>query len=223
VEEFERALAEREMIVIARDVVPDAATYHTLIQAYAYQGDLRACLETLSDMLSTPASSLYHHHDGRQAKEKGVEGKDKGERRQFAASLAAFRAIFLGFARHGVVATSNPPPPTTTLPTIHGDKEKDPQWTLPALEALFARFLDLPHDTPLREPTLFWLVSAFSRTSGHQDSDSDSSLLLLRSVFECVEARFGSSALRLTQGDGGERTRLGRLARIRERVFSGSL
>jgi pentatricopeptide repeat protein len=211
--EVERALAEREMIVIARDVAPDAATYHTLIQAYAYRGDLRGCLETLSEMLSTPASSLYHHHDERQVEEKGGKEKDKG---QFAASLAAFRAIFLGFSRHGVTA-SNPP-------TIHEDKEEDPQWTLQTLEALFARFLDLPHNTPLREPTLFWLVSAFSRTSGHQDSDSDSdSSLLLRSVFERVEARFGSSALSLTQGDGEERTRHGRLARIRERVFSGSL
>ena len=225
-EELE-ALAEREMIVIARNVVPDAATYHTLIQAYAYRGDLRACLETLSDMLSAPASSLsdhhhhhhHHHHDERQAKEKEGEGKDEGQRRRFTASLAAFRAIFLGFARHGVVAASNNPPPTTTTTTTTHTIHEDPQWTLPTLEALFARFLDLPHDTPLREPTLFWLVSAFSRTSGHQDSDADSSLLL-RSVFERVEARFGSSALRLTQG-GGE-SRRGRLARIRERVFSGS-
>lgn len=224
-EELE-ALAEREMIDIARDVVPDAATYHTLIQAYAYQGDLRACLEMLSDMLSAPPSSLYHrHHDECQAKEKEGEGKDKGQQRRFTASLAAFRAIFLGFARHGVVATSNPPPTktTTTIHTIREDEEKeDPQWSLPTLEALFARFLDLPRDTPLREPTLFWLLSAFSRTSDHQDSDSDSDSLL-QSVFERVEARFGSSALSLTQGDGEERARRGRLARIRERVFSGSL
>jgi pentatricopeptide repeat protein len=219
-EELE-TLAEREMIVIARDVVPDAATYHTLIQAYAYQGDLRACLETLSDMLSAPASSFYRpYHDERHAEEKGAKGKDKGQRRQFTVTLAAFRAIFLGFARHGVVATDNNPLPLTTTTTtitltIHEDKEA--QWTLPTLEALFARFLDLPHDTPLREPTLFWIVTAFSRTSGHEDLDSS---LLLRSVFERVEARFGSSALSLTQG-GGE-SRRGRLARIRERVFSGS-
>jgi len=225
-EEFERALAEREMIVIARNVVPDAATYHTLIQAYAYQGDLRACLETLSDMLSAPASSLYHHdyHNESQTKERGKGKEDEGQRRKFTASLAAFRAIFLGFARHGVAASNNPPPTTTSTTTVHEDREEeiiDPhQWTLPTLEALFARFLDLPHDTPLREPTLFWLVSAFSRTStsGQQDS-------LLRSVFERVEARFGSSALRLTQGDGddGESSRRGRLTRIRERVFSGDI
>ena len=218
-EELE-ALTEREMIVIARDVVPDAATYNTMIQAYAYQGDLRACLETLSDMLSVPASSLYHHHhDEHQTKEKEVKGKGKGQRRQFTASITAFRAIFLGFARHGVDAASNPPPTTTTTHPFHEDKEKeDPQWTLPTLEALFARFLDLPHDTPLREPTLFWLVSAFMRTSGHKDLDPNSdSSLLLRSVFERVEARFGSSALRITLGEDGERR--GRLARIREGVF----
>ena len=206
VEEFERMLAEREMIVIARDVVPDTATYHTLIQAYAYQGDLRACLEALSDMLSAPASSLYrHHHD---------ERKDEGQGRQLTPSLTAFRAIFLGFSRHGVAASN---PATTSTPTISGDEENDEdvdQWTLPTLEALFARFLDLPHDTPLREATLFWLMSAFSRTSGNED--------VLRSVFERVEARFGSSALRFTQqGDGGD-SRRGRLVRLRESVFSGS-
>ena len=204
-EEIERELAEREMIVIARDVVPDAATYHTLIQAYAYRGDLRACLKTLSDMLSAPASSLYHHDDERCAK-----GIDKGqERRQFTSSLTAFRAIFLGFARHGVAASNSDPP---TLTIDEDEKKDDPQWTLPTLEALFARFLDLPHDTPLREPTIFWLVSAFLRTSREDSS------LVLRSVFERVEARFGPSALRLTQGDGGE-SRRGRLARIRESVF----
>jgi hypothetical protein len=229
-EGLERTLAERELIVIARDVVPDVATYHTLIQAYAYQGDLRPCLETLSDMLSAPVSSLHHHHQYHHD-EKG-EGKGKGQRRRFIASLASFRAIFLGFARHGVASSSNPTR-TTTSTTIHEEREKeaeDPQWTLPTLEALFSRFLDLPHDTPLREPTLFWLVSAFLRTSGqqhqHQQDASSSSLLLLRSVFERVEARFGSSALRLTRGDcdGWESSsgRGGRLARIRERVFSDS-
>ena len=200
-EELERELVEREMIVIAPDVVPDAATYHTLIQAHAYQGDLRSCVETLTDMLSAP-----HLDDGTQP---GKEGTGRG--RQFAASLATFRAIFLGFARHGV---------TTTDDDEDRDKEEEkdaPQWTLPTLEALFDRFLDLPHDTPLREPTLFWLVSAFARTSG---VDGHGTSLLLRSVFERVEARFGSSALKLTRGGDDAAIRRGRLARIRERVFS---
>ena len=213
-EELESALAEREMIVIAREVVPDAATYHALIQAYAYQGDLRACLETLTDMLSAPlpSSSSLHPHP------------DKAKRRRYTASLVAFRAIFLGFARHGIVLSSPP-----TIPT-NEDKDKEQQgpsqWTLPALEALFDRFLDLPRDTPLREPTLFWLVSAFVRTSGGGGGSSgsdaggdDDTSLLLRSVFERVEARFGSSASMLTRGDEGA-SRRGRLARIRERVFS---
>ena len=218
-EELERTLAEREMIVIARDVVPDAATYHTLIQSHAYEGDLRTCLETLTDMLSAPLSALLDREG-----KGGAEGK-----RQFTASLAAFRAIFLGFSRHGVVL-SDPPDSTTTTTSSSTtssssfssnqdkDNDQEPQWTLQTLEALFDRFLDLPHDTPLREPTLFWLVSGFARTSGGSSQDTS---LLLRSVFERVEARFGSSALKLTRvgGDDGV-TRRGRLARIRERVFS---
>jgi hypothetical protein len=201
-EELESVLAEREMIVIARDVVPDAATYHTLIQAHAYQGDLRECLETLTDMLSAPLSALLGHE------EKG-KGTGQQQRHQFTASLTAFRAIFLGFSRHGLVLSD---PPTSP------NEEQEPQWTLPTLEALFDRFLELPHDTPLREPTLFWLVSAFARTSGGSSQDT---CLLLRSVFERVEARFGTSALMLTRGGGdGGVARRGRLARIRESVFS---
>jgi pentatricopeptide repeat protein len=207
-EELESTLAEREMIVIARDVVPDAATYHTLIQAHAYHGDLRACLEMLTDMLSAPLSALLDRE--------GEGGA--GGRRQFTASLAAFRAIFLGFSRHGVVLSDPPDSTTTTTSNEDKDKEQELQWTLPTLEALFDRFLDLPHDTPLREPTLFWLVSGFARTSGGSSQDTS---LLLRSVFERIEARFGSSASKLTRGGGDDGVaRRGRLARIRERVFS---
>ena len=171
---LEASLAEREMVLIARDVVPDAATYHILIQACAYHGDLRGSLEMLADMLLSASGSASH--------------------------LTAFRAIFLGFARHGVV--SPPPPPNSNAnalpPTISSS-----EWTLQTLEALFARFLELelPRDTRPRENTLFWLVSAFARTSRH---DAD----VLRRVFERVEGRFGNVW-------GG-----GRLARIREKFIS---
>jgi hypothetical protein len=101
-----------------------------------------------------------------------------------ASRLTAFRAIFLGFARHGIVTPS----------TIASE------WTLPTLEALFVRFLELEDSRP-RENTLFWLVSAVARTSGN---DAD----VLRGVFERVEGRFGYVWGR------------GRLARIRERFIS---
>jgi len=73
-------------------------------------------------------------------------------------------------------------------------------WTLPTLEALFARFLDLPPDTPLREPTLYWLVNAFARTSAGGSQEESS--LVLRDVFERVEARFGSPVLNISGGMG---------------------
>jgi len=86
------------------------------------------------------------------------------------------------------------------------------EWTLTTLEALFAQFLELPRDTLLREDTLFWLVSAFGRTSGDDP-------VVLRRVFESVEDRFGRSASSLTFGGANQR---GRLGRIRERVFLAS-
>jgi len=172
-EELEATLAEREMVLIAHDVVPDAATYHILIQAYAYHGDLRGCLEMLADMLSASVT----------------------EKR-----LTAFRAIFLGFARHGT---------TTTKPNANSARPPS-EWTLQTLDALFVRFLELElsPDTRPRENTLFWLVSAFARTSGN---DAD----VVRGVFERVEGRFGY--VWTSSGEAGGR---GRLARIRERFIS---
>ena len=174
-EELEAALAEREKVFIARDVVPDAATYHILIQACAYHGDLRGSLEMLADMLSTCTDITTSS----------------------ASRLTAFRAIFLGFARHGV------PPSSSTTTTDAIPTEPPPEWTLTTLEALFVRFLELElsGNTRPRENMLFWLVSAFARTSAH---DAD----VLRRVFERVEDRFGHVW-------GG-----GRLARIREKYIS---
>ena len=265
-EELEFALAEREMIVIAHEVVPDRATYHTLILAHSYHGDLRACLGTLSDMLSTPVPalmtahppllSLHHDKDERQSRRRHA-----GAQGEFIASLAAFRAIFLGFARHGVVEHSSPPsssslpqkyhhlpsphrPRSISTSQNHDDDDDDQQrrrpyplttshhrhhnplltnsnnaldadseWTLQTLEALFARFLELPRDTRLREPTLFWLVSAFARTSGRDAA-------VLRRVFEWIEDRFPSAIALTRGGTGGAVSQRGRLARIRHRVFS---
>jgi hypothetical protein len=286
-EELENALAEREMFFISHEVVPDAATYHTLILAHAYHGDLRGCLETLTDMLSAPApltgtvpfpSSLpLLSHRIHKEDERDGDGHDGGG---FIASLSAFRAIFLGFARHGVAeqssistptssssslppkdhihlasidnstslftAASAPPlPPFTTQKHHHRQQHHSPssftdhrsshshttnttgnnsddvpiggessEWTLTTLEALFARFLELPRDTRLRESTLYWLVCAFARTSGRDGA-------VLRRVFERVEDRFtvASGLICGSSDESGRSSRQGRLARIRGRVF----
>jgi hypothetical protein len=179
-EELEAALAEREMVFIAHDVVPDAATYHVFIQAYAYHGDLRGCLEMLADMLSASTTTAV----------------------STASHLTAFRAIFLGFARHGTTTTK--PKPNARAAWLPSE------WTLPTLEALFVRFLELElsRETRPRETTLFWLVSAFARTSGNNAD-------VLRGVFERVEGRFGY--VWTSSGAAGGR---GRLARIREKFIS---
>ncbi|KAI9511262.1 hypothetical protein F5148DRAFT_1280956 [Russula earlei] len=224
---LESALSEREMIFIAREVVPDVVTYHILIQAHGFQGDLRACLETLADMISasapSPPSSPGRDDDEREQREARAQGEGQRRRQRLTASLPAFRAIFLGFARHGVAGI---PAPASSRPSTDGhrttegdapaslapenDDGVESAWTLATLETLFAQFLELPRDTPLRENTLFWLVSAFVRTSGHDP-------VVLRRVFERVEGRFVPAALALTCGGANRR---GRLARIRERVFS---
>jgi hypothetical protein len=218
----EGRLAEREMIVIAPQVVPDIATYHILIQAYAYRGDLYACLEALTDMLTSFSHSANGDGDGGPPISR--LRRDNQQETLSTPTTTIFRALFLGFARHGVShpsSSSSPRPcpsshssiqrrhPTTTTTTtligsIKNNNNHD-SWTLTTLQALFERFLDLPRDTHLRETVLYWLVTAFARTSGNDAA-------VLRDVFERVEGRFGH----------GPRWWRGRLARIREKVFSSS-
>ncbi|KAI0253062.1 hypothetical protein BJV78DRAFT_1123598 [Lactifluus subvellereus] len=208
---LESTLAEREMVVIAPGVVPDAATYHILIQAYAYHGDLRASVETLTDMListSTTSPAPLSRLRGNYQQKQKQGGSSPPVTATRSSSLTAFRAIFLGFARHGVLSprasSSSSTAPSESLFGTTSRSRSGSEWTLATLEALFARFLELPRDTPLRETVLFWLVSAFARTSGHDAA-------VLRDVFERVEGRFG-------YGRSGRWS--GRLARIREKVFS---
>jgi hypothetical protein len=197
---LESTLAEREMVVVAPEVVPDTATYHILIQAYAYHGDLRASVETLTDMLSASTPHLLSGNQNQQQQEEQETSSPVTAPRR--SSLTAFRAIFLGFARHGVLSPRAFSSASSSESLVGISTSSSSEWTLATLEALFARFLELPHDTPLRENVLFWLVSAFARTSGNDAA-------VLRDVFERVEDRFGC-------GHGWS----GRLARIRERVFS---
>ncbi|KAI0260520.1 hypothetical protein BC834DRAFT_973384 [Gloeopeniophorella convolvens] len=168
--ELERALEEREMVAIPRGVVPDVATYTIMVQAHAYRGDLRAALGALADMLGAlPLPPPTHATSPPGAFSAPAATHPEDDDPDAPPTAAAFRALFLGFARHGA-------PPHSSAGSA---------WTHDALRALLARFLEQPRGRSApRERTLFWLVGGLARTSG------DDARVLARAL-AALEARFG--------------------------------
>ena len=82
-------------------------------------------------------------------------------------TMTAYRAIFLGFYRHGTTSAS-----------------PDAVWTLRRLLPIFDRFLDLPETAKPKRTLMFWILTALWRTSGR---DADIVLDAIRKL----QSRFG--------------------------------
>ena len=165
---------------------PDEVTYTMMIQTLAYHGDLRNALGVFVDMLSTPSRKAATRTDGTAV----VPACYKP-------SMAAFRALFLGFARHGRDSehrTVDAEPIAALFPSLQN------AWDQDALETVFAAFLQLPSQPKLTDRVIYWILVAFDKTSG-----SDSAKL--RGVWTKLEAKYGG-------GWGG------RLEEIRRSIFS---
>ncbi|EPT02725.1 hypothetical protein FOMPIDRAFT_1143135, partial [Fomitopsis schrenkii] len=180
-----RQLSFTEGLEIPASIKPDAVTYYTLIQCYAYHGDLARALEVFREMMTVDEE--LHVPDQ-------IPRDGEPARTDESPSLPAFRALFLGFARHGCKNDHllKHAGPLTRRLADHG-------WTLENLQQLFDAFMRLPHDARPSERTIFWILSAFDVLSGHDDSK-------LRCVWEKLTGRFGDF-----QG--------GRLDRYRERIY----
>jgi hypothetical protein len=140
-----------ELEELESEIIVVAATYRTLILAYAYHGDLRACLETFSNMLSASSSSPSPSPSPTSTTtEAETELNEQGE---FVVSLAAFRSIFLGFTPHGIANITQlstqthqplllyrPPRNGTTITTNNNNNAVAPLITLstPATEGAAA-------------------------------------------------------------------------------------
>lgn len=157
-----------EHIALTQKMLPNAATYHVMIQCSAYHGDLVRCLQVFMDMLSTPERTILRDEGG-------------GSKSTLVApTLAAFRAIFLGFSRHGQARAAvvlNQGRPVFS-------HEKRSGWILDNLELLFESFLKLPPQVKPSERIIYWVLVAFTKTS-NEDSKK------LRWVWEQLEERFG--------------------------------
>ncbi|KAI0034429.1 hypothetical protein K488DRAFT_10461, partial [Vararia minispora EC-137] len=144
--------------VVPSDARPDTAVYHMMIQAHAYHGDLQGCLRVFTDMLSETT------------KDAGTDEFNSGTTPLYRPTLTAFRAIFLGFYRHGA------------RPSITGPGGG--QWTFERLEALFDRFLALPKTVRPKQTLFFWILMAYWRTGGRD-------AVRVQQAVRALEKRFG--------------------------------
>ncbi|THH33595.1 hypothetical protein EUX98_g571 [Antrodiella citrinella] len=165
-------LKHKEAIEVPIHIVPDKITYTALLQAYAYHGHLGRCLRVFVDFTIAVENSGRGRHQLMFATQKTV----------------IYRAIFLGFARHGI------PPMSDAL-----RNSQSSEWTLEALEALFADFLTIPAQIDPGPQTLWWILVAFARTSNKD-------MQKLREVIQKLGERY--------PGNWG-----GRLTRLKEELF----
>lgn len=180
-------LLDVEGIAIRDDIIPDEITYTSLIQAFAYHGQIMKALHVFVDMLSTP-----------NREPKAPINQQTGEHSLYQPTLAAFRGIFLGFARH-----AQKPLPLRTTPGSLSERLRPVQkndWNLENLHQVFKAFMNLPADVMPSERLIFWILVSFSKASGNDTGK-------LRKVFVQLEQRFGG-------GWGG------RLDVLRKNIFS---
>lgn len=179
-------LLDVEGIAIRGDIIPDEITYTSLIQAFAYHGQIMKALHVFVDMLSTP-----------NREPKAPINQQTGEPHLYQPSLAAFRGIFLGFARH-----AQKPLPLRTSPRSLSERLRPVQendWNLENLHQVFKAFMNLPADVMPGERLIYWILVSFGKASGNDAGK-------LRKVFLQLEQRFGG-------GWGG------RLDRLRQNIF----
>lgn len=189
---FKQFLESQEGIQVPDGILPDRVTFTGLLQSFAYHGDLVQCLQVFMDMISV----LDKPSDAN-------AGGERNGKTQTMYMMPAYRAIFLGFVRHGKSAQEIESERLLSyrLKALHNRQQIEPTaWTLNALEALFTDFLALSSDAEPSERMIYWILVAYGRCTGDD-------VQRLREVFLQLEERFGG-------GWGG------RLARMRKRLFS---
>jgi hypothetical protein len=174
-------LADKHRLIIPANMIPDDITYITTMQMFAYRGDLLPALQVFCDMASAIPPS------NQKAGTQPTRARNR--------ALSAFRALFLGFARHA---------PRFSLParlTRLDEGSGESQWTLRNLEALFNEFLSLPKTLIPSERLVYWILTAFSKASNHDETK-------LREVLKRLEDSFG------------RQWQSGRLGRFRRQIMS---
>ena len=164
-------LDEVENIVILPAIVPNRITYTILIQSYAYHGDLTRSLQVLTDMLSSPDPVATWNG--------GV-----GTRARFPPVMQIFRALFLGFYRHGVGPTGSVAYQRSHY-ELRGSREPGLEWNLDTLYSIYKGFLELSTDQKPEDVVVYWLLMAFEKCGGGD-------YWRMREVWMALESRWGN-------------------------------
>jgi pentatricopeptide repeat protein len=163
-------LDEVENIVIPPKVVPNGITYTILIQSYAYQGDLTRSLQVLAEMLSSP--------DPVATWKGGV-----GSMARFPPVMQIFRALFLGFYRHGVGPVGSAAHRCGHRRS-RGNNEPGLEWNLDNLYTIYKGFLEQPAHRKPEDTVVYWLIKAFEKCGGGD-------YWRMREVWTTLESRWG--------------------------------
>jgi len=167
-----RALLQENMEIKA-SMFPNAVTYISIVQAAAYHGNLRVALSAFKDMLSSEnveiGAPMYRDEHG------------KLKPSPYSPTLPIFRAIFLGFYRHGVARAL----PRNPNPAWASSDNSQP-WVIESLDHIFDVFLALPEYIQPSSSTIYWALVAFDKTSSGDRA-------LLRTAWNRIEDRFGGS------------------------------
>ncbi|KAK1226044.1 hypothetical protein PQX77_011003 [Marasmius sp. AFHP31] len=167
---------EEECVIITEDMRPNEITFTEMIQVMAYHGDFFATISILSDMLSSDNIELgaplvrgtsTDEGGGRVGVVDGTSTDGAGEVRytKYSPTYAVFRALFLGFSRHG---TDDPCSQT---------------WTLDNLRDIYHDYMAFSNlESPSRWQ-IYWILAAFDKTSGHD-------LDVIREVWLELEEKF---------------------------------
>ncbi|CDO68728.1 hypothetical protein BN946_scf184652.g55 [Trametes cinnabarina] len=175
VQDAVRQLQELEGISVPGKLKPDAITYYSLIQIYAYHGHIE-CLRVFADMMTSPERITGKLED--------TEHFDPAAPTLPNPILPIFRAIFLGFARHAILPATAPSNEGSTEAASTGGDSRWEAWTFKQLHNLFSDFIELPQDAQPNSRTVYWLLVAFAISSGYDRT-------ILRDVVQRLEGRYG--------------------------------
>jgi len=162
-----RDLQEVEPVIAIGDYVipdclkPDRATYTLLIQALAYHGHFVLALEIFRDMLALPLPPPISRRYRKSDSENLVD----------AHLIPVYRALFLGFSRHGErqpyansKMQSRLPDAASNLAIRKEPKSISP-WNIHNLQLIFEMFMECLSECTPTNRTLFWILKGFARTS----------------------------------------------------------
>lgn len=166
---FVQRRLHREGIFLPSDLWPNEVTFTSMIQMMAYHGNLLATLSVFSDMISTPNSE--------QGAPLILDERGELQRALYTPTISIFRAMFLGFCRHGVSPNSPQTGPLKSDPN-------EPEWNLETLQTIFEKFIKLPSDTKITASVMFWILGSFNKTSNRD-------VQLLRTIWLRIEGWFG--------------------------------